>query len=128
METTVPGGAPDPRLHLVFSTVPERETGERIAESLVTEGLAACVQLLPGLTSIYRWQGALERSTELLLIAKTLRPEACLARLAALHSYAVPEGIAIPASAVLPAYLRWALDSAKETPDSATQVPEGKAD
>lgn len=128
MEKRALGGAPEATLYLILSTVPAGETGERIAESLVSEGLAACVQLLPGLTSVYRWQGALERSAELLLIAKTLRPDACLARLAALHPYAVPEGIAVAATAVLPGYLRWALDSAKEAPDSASPGPDGKAE
>ncbi|MBM4116715.1 divalent-cation tolerance protein CutA [bacterium] len=125
---TAPVAAPEAALYLVFSTVPAREEGERIAEALVSEGLAACVQLLPGLLSVYRWQGALERSAELLLVAKTLRPADCLARLAALHPYQVPEGIAVAASAVLPDYLRWALDSAKEAQDSATRTQRGKSD
>jgi periplasmic divalent cation tolerance protein len=104
--------APEPALFVVMSTAPSRESGERIATALVEEGLAACVQLAPGVTSIYRWQGELTRSEELLILAKTARPEPCLARLAALHPYEVPEGIVLPVSRALPDYLRWARESA----------------
>jgi periplasmic divalent cation tolerance protein len=104
--------APEPVLSLVMSTAPSQECAERIATALVEEGLAACVQLVPGVTSIYRWQGELTRSAELLLLAKTTRPAACLERLAALHPYEIPEGLAVPASRVLPAYLHWAMESA----------------
>ena len=103
--------APEPRLQLLMSTVPDAATGERIAAALVDEGLAACVQLLPGLVSHYRWRGEHGRGEELLLLAKTVRGADCLARLAALHPYDVPEGLLIDAAATLPAYLRWALDA-----------------
>ena len=104
--------APEATLFVVMSAAPSRESAERIATALVEEGLAACVQLVPGVTSIYRWRGELTRSEELLILAKTPRPDACLARLAALHPYELPEGLALPASSVLPGYLRWALESA----------------
>ena len=104
--------APEAPLHVVMSTAPSRESAERIATALVEEGLTACVQLVPGVTSIYRWQGELTRGEELLILAKTTRPQACLERLAALHPYEVPEGLAIAATAVLPSYLRWAQESA----------------
>lgn len=110
--STPSDAAPETALYVVMSSAPSPESAGRIAEALVAAGLAACVQLLPGVTSIYRWQGELTRSLETLLIAKTTRPADCLARLAALHPYEVPEGLAIPASEALPAYLAWARESA----------------
>ena len=95
-------------LRVLLSTAPDRESAERIARSLVDEGLAACVQILPGLTSFYQSRGELERSDELLILAKTCHPEPCLERLSELHPYDVPEGIVLPVAGGLAAYLRWA--------------------
>ena len=94
---------------LVLCTCPDEETGNRIAETLVVERLAACVNRLPGLLSIYQWQGKLERDTETLLLLKTTnaRFDALRARLRALHPYDLPEIIAIPVTRGLPEYLRW---------------------
>jgi len=58
---------------LCLTTCPDAASGERIAEALVDEQLAACVNVLPGLRSTYRWQGAVERADELLLLIKTTR-------------------------------------------------------
>lgn len=98
-----PGG-----LHVVMTTAPDTPTAERLAETLVAEGLAACVQIVPGMTSFYVWQGEPERSEELLLLAKTVHPRDCLARIEALHPYETPEGVALPVTEGLAAYLRWA--------------------
>lgn len=78
---------------LVLSTAGSREEAESIAGSLVEKGLAACVNLVPGLTSIYRWQGSIEHSEEILLIIKTTAQHltALEAALHTLHSYEVPE-------------------------------------
>jgi len=94
---------------LVFCTCPDQERATRIAEALVEERLAACVSLVPGLTSIYRWQGAVQRESEVLLLIKTVagRLIALTERLRALHPYEVPEIIALPITAGLPDYLTW---------------------
>ena len=73
------------------------------------EGLAACVNILPGMRSIYRWQGAVESADELLLLIKTSvrRVEAMTSRICQLHPYELPEVIAVEVAAGLPAYLAW---------------------
>jgi periplasmic divalent cation tolerance protein len=90
-------------------TVGSQPEGERIAEALVAEQLAACVNILGPLRSIYRWEGAVQRDEEFLLIIKT-RAE-LFARLAAqvqaLHSYRTPEVISLPITAGSAAYLDW---------------------
>jgi len=94
---------------VVLVTVGSADEGERIAHSLVSERLAACVSLVGPVTSIYRWQGEIVRDEERLLIIKTrgtLVPE-LEARVKALHSYTTPEVIALPISAGSQAYLRW---------------------
>ena len=94
---------------LVLCTCPDQECATRIAERLVEERLAACVSLVPGLTSIYRWQGGIQRDAEVLLLIKTVagRFDALAATLCALHPYEVPEIIALPITAGLPDYLTW---------------------
>lgn len=94
---------------LCLATAPDRTVAERIARALVEERLAACVNLLPGVTSVYRWQGAVETAGEVLLLAKTVpaQLEALTARVAELHPYEVPEVIALDVSGGLPAYLQW---------------------
>lgn len=97
----------------VFCSVPDPDTARRIARTVVHEGLAACVNLLPGLTSVYRWQGQVEESQELLLIIKTRREryEALEARIKALHPYQVPEIIALALEAGSKRYLDWISES-----------------
>src|SRR5579863_8313127 len=94
---------------VTFCTVPDRESGEGIAAALVEERLAACVNLIPGLTSIYRWQGKVEKAAECLLVIKTTaaRFEALKARIKALHPYETPEIIAVPITHGDNAYLNW---------------------
>jgi periplasmic divalent cation tolerance protein len=96
-------------LLLAFSTAPDKATAERIAEVLVEEGLVACVNLVPGLLSVYRWQGAVQREGEVLLVMKTQAPRMprLKERLSAVHPYEVPELIAIPVRDGLEAYCRW---------------------
>lgn len=94
---------------LVLTNLPDRVTAERVAASLVTEGLAACVNMLAECTSIYRWQGKIERASEIPLLIKTTRAayprlESALRKL---HPYELPEIIAFPISAGLPEYLNW---------------------
>jgi len=94
---------------VVLITAPSREVGERIAETLVGEELAACVNLLAPVRSIYRWDGAICRDDEILLIAKTTRARypALEARVQAVHPYDTPEIIALPVERGSAAYLAW---------------------
>ena len=94
---------------VVYCTCPNRVVAERIAEAVIDERLAACVNLIPGLTSIYRWEGQMQHDVELLLIIKTrsvVYPQ-LEARLRELHPYQVPEIIALPIQAGSAAYLNW---------------------
>jgi len=94
---------------LVLSTVADDESAEIIARTLVEERLAACVNLLPPMTSIYRWQGAVERDTERQLVMKTTRSRlpALQQRLRELHSYELPECIVLAADGGSDDYLAW---------------------
>ncbi|MEO7145801.1 MAG: divalent-cation tolerance protein CutA [Bryobacteraceae bacterium] len=94
---------------VVFSTCDSPEAAGRIARTLVETGVAACVNIIPGARSIYRWQGKIEESGELLLIVKSSRAllPRMMAELAKLHSYEIPEVIAVPIVDGSPAYLDW---------------------
>lgn len=94
---------------LVFCTCPDRETGLTIASALVEKRLAACANLVPGLTSVYHWQGEIQQDEEVLLLIKTPagRFEALREAVLELHPYELPEIIAVPISEGLPAYLNW---------------------
>ena len=101
----------DTQVRVALSTAPDRDSALRIAQTLVGEGLAACVNVLPGLRSIYRWQGEICTEDEVLLIAKTQRDRvlALTARLEELHPYDVPELVVLVADGGSEAYLRWVL-------------------
>lgn len=94
---------------IVLSTFPDGDTAARIARTLVDEQLAACVNLVPTVRSVYRWQGAICDEAEALAIIKTTaeRYAALAARLAELHPYQVPEIIALPIAAGHAPYLAW---------------------
>ena len=94
---------------LVLSTVARAEDADAIARELVQRGLAACVNVVPGVVSIYRWKGRLEREEERLLLIKTRRARFAALReaLVALHPYEVPEIVALPIEAGHPPYLAW---------------------
>ncbi len=96
-------------VQIVFCTVPDPETGQRIAERLVEYRLAACVNLLPGLKSVYRWKGELCTDTEILLMIKSGTADYAdlEAAIRELHPYELPEIIAVPLSNGLPEYLEW---------------------
>jgi periplasmic divalent cation tolerance protein len=98
---------------LILCTCPDQVTAERIAETLVGERLAACVNLVPGLTSVYRWEGRIQRDTELLLLIKTRAAVYPLleARIRELHPYQTPEIIALPIQTGTAAYLDWIADN-----------------
>lgn len=94
---------------LAFTTVSSAADGERIATALVERGLAACVNVLPGAMSVYRWEGALQREAEHVLIVKTNseRFEALRLALVELHPYDVPELVATRIEAGHAPYLEW---------------------
>ncbi|MCC7071099.1 MAG: divalent-cation tolerance protein CutA [Deltaproteobacteria bacterium] len=96
-------------VRVVLITVPSMETARTLARTLVEERLAACVNIVPGLTSIYRFEGAIHEDAELLLVVKTVphRLTALFARVAELHPYKVPECLALPVESGLPRYLEW---------------------
>src|SRR5689334_18310633 len=98
---------------VVFMTAANGEEATRLAEMLVGAHLAACVQILPEMESVYRWQGKIERQSEILLIAKTNAAKfADLEReVRALHSYETPEIVAVPILAASTPYLEWLTNS-----------------
>jgi len=107
---------PEPRVRLVLSTCPDAQTADRLATALVDERLAACVNVLPGVHSTYRWQGAVERGEEVLLLIKTTadRQDELVARLQALHPYELPEAVAVEATGGLAAYLDWVAEQTRD--------------
>jgi len=101
---------------VVLSTVAKAEDAERIGRALVERGLAACVNVLPAMTSIYRWKGKLEKDEERLLVIKTRaeRFPALRQALVSLHPYEVPEVLALPIADGHQPYLDWLDESVKE--------------
>jgi periplasmic divalent cation tolerance protein len=98
----------DPVL-LCYCTCPDAASAQALTEALVGEGLAACINRLPGVLSTYRWQGRMHTDREELLLIKTTagRFDALCARLLALHPYELPELIAVPVERGHEAYLAW---------------------
>ncbi|WP_027457034.1 divalent-cation tolerance protein CutA [Dechloromonas agitata] len=96
-------------IRLVITNCPDEETANRIALAVVEAKLAACVNILPRVQSIYRWQGAVESVAEVPLLIKTTAAAypALEAAIRESHPYDVPEIIALPITAGLPAYLNW---------------------
>ena len=94
---------------IVLTTVLNSEEAEALGEKIVEAGLAACVQILPKITSIYVWKGKLERASEHLLLIKTLpeKFDELSVFITANHSYDVPEIVAIDAAKVSESYLSW---------------------
>ena len=102
-----------PRIGLC--TVPDKDTAVRIAGALVTEQLAACVNIIPGIQSVYRWQGAVEHGEELLLLIKTSDAAWSLLqeRILALHPYELPEIISVRIQDGHSHYLNWIINNLK---------------
>jgi periplasmic divalent cation tolerance protein len=94
---------------VVFMTAASSEEAAKLAKLLVEAHLAACVQILPQIESVYRWHGKVERQTEVLLIAKTTRSKFAEVerRVRAAHSYEIPEIVAVPVVAGSAPYLQW---------------------
>jgi len=98
-----------------YCSCPDPATAERIANALVAERLAACVNVIPGVRSVYRWQDAVEQADEVLLMIKTAadRLDALTARVASLHPAELPELIAVEVAGGLPAYLSWVAEQTR---------------
>jgi periplasmic divalent cation tolerance protein len=94
---------------LIFTNLPDLSTAQTLAHALVENRLAACVNILPAVESVYRWQGAVEQASEVTLLIKTVqeRYDELEATIRAAHPHQVPEIIAVPIAAGLPAYLDW---------------------
>jgi periplasmic divalent cation tolerance protein len=101
---------------VVLTTVEKTDEGEHLARLIVESGLAACVQVLPPMTSIYRWEGKLEKACETLLLIKTTRAAyPTLERLIIQnHSYQTPEIISLPVEKGLKDYLDWLTTSMRK--------------
>jgi periplasmic divalent cation tolerance protein len=98
---------------IVFSTCANRKEARTIARAIVEERLAACVQLLPPIQSVYRWRGAVQESKEILLLFKTTLAQfaALERRISELHGYETPEILAVPVTAGAEKYLAWLRDT-----------------
>ena len=98
---------------VVFITTANREEAARLADMLVGSRLAACVQILPEIESVYRWKGQVQREAEVLLLAKstTDRFDELEKQTRAIHSYETPEILAVPAAAVSEPYRKWLEES-----------------
>ena len=97
----------------VLTTVGSQSEARKIAQTLVERRLAACVNIVPRVQSIYKWEGKVEEAEEYLLLIKTvkLREEQVRAAIRELHSYELPEYIAIPIASGSAEYLKWLSDS-----------------
>src|SRR6185369_5036187 len=96
-------------IRMVYCTTPSSEVACDIGAKLIEERLAACINVLPGMTSIYRWQGKIERAAEAVLVIKTPeeRVDDVLRRVQQLHPYEVPCLLALHVTKGNPAYLDW---------------------
>lgn len=94
---------------IVMTNLPNAQAAEAIASTLVEARLAACVNLLPAVQSVYRWDDKVERATEVTLLIKTTQRHyaALEAAIRAAHPYELPEVIALPVTTGLPSYLQW---------------------
>ena len=99
----------DAKAIVVLMTAANHDEATRIAEHLVESHLAACVQIIPGMESVYRWEGVIEHSSENLILAKTTEEKfnEFEAAVRAIHSYSTPEIIALPITSVSAPYLKW---------------------
>jgi periplasmic divalent cation tolerance protein len=99
----------DSMFYLVLTTTKGRAEAKRITDRIIREKLAACVNIVPNTSSTYHWKGKIERSRETLLLIKTSgeKLDKLIKKIKELHSYEVPEIIALPIERGLPKYLKW---------------------
>jgi periplasmic divalent cation tolerance protein len=98
-----------------YCTCPDPATADRIAQALVDGRLAACVNIIPGVRSVYRWKGQVERADEVLLVIKTTREclDAVTTRVGSLHQDELPELVAVEVAGGSPAYLAWVAEQTR---------------
>lgn len=110
-DSNASSSATDTGVRVVLVTFPTVEVARQVGAQMVGQRLAACVNLIPGIESIYQWKGEIQRDPEVLAVFKT--SVGCLADLQEqvqrLHPYDVPEFLALPVARGLPAYLEWVL-------------------
>ena len=113
---------------VAFSTVGTDEDAERIARGLVERRLAACVNVVPNVVSVYRWKGEVCRDEELLLVIKTRRErlDALREALVGMHPYEVPELVALPIEAGHAPYLAWLDEEVRAPPAPDPGRPPGR--
>ncbi len=106
-------GNRDDDVIVVYVTAPDADVAAAIADAVVGEGVAACVNVVAGVTSVYRWKGQVERAQEQLLLIKTTRAryQALQAVVLRVHPYELPECVAVPVTAGLEGYLAWVRDA-----------------
>lgn len=104
---------------LALTTASSQEEAQKIARQLVESRLAACVNIVPHVQSIYRWQGAVESAAEFLLLIKTSGPliELLESELRKIHSYELPEFLVLPVEAGSEPYLQWIAGNLQNPPD-----------
>ncbi len=107
---------PAAEVSLVLSTAPDLATAERIVRQLVEERLIACGNLVPGVASLFRWGGGVQREEEVLVLMKTRTEnlDRLFGRVAELHPYEVPELLSFPVGKGLPAYCGWVVEETAE--------------
>lgn len=99
----------DQQYSVIFNTCPDEKVAEQLASKLVESKLAACINILPGITSVYSWKGKIEKDREVLLLIKT-RKESYVqveAMIKEFHPYELPEVISVSVDQALPSYLSW---------------------
>lgn len=111
-------GAMTDKFHIVLSTCPTKECADQLAARIVHAELAACVSVIPGLRSYYRWQGKVENSDEYLLLIKSCTEvfDALQSLITSQHPYELPEIIAVPITTGSAPYLDWLDASVRKTP------------
>lgn len=104
---------------LVFTSLPDHGSAMKLAQALVEQRLAACVNVLSGCTSVYRWQGAIEQAEEVPVLIKTraARYAQVEAAIRKLHPYELPEVIAVPVTQGFPEYLLWVTEETEVPTD-----------
>lgn len=94
---------------LLYSTLKNKQEAKELAAALLAERLIACANLIPGVTSLYEWEGEMEENEEVILLAKTTsgKAEKAIARIAELHSYSCPCAVGIPLTLAHPPFAQW---------------------
>lgn len=108
---------------LVISNLPDRDSAQALARTVIERRLAACVNVMAPCASVYRWRGEVETATEVPVFMKTTRERyaALEAAIKQMHPYELPEIIAVPLSAGLPAYLAWVADETSVAAEPAKE-------